>query len=100
VLPLTSILYIESINGYSYFHFQKTPQLEKVVISSYTLAHYEDTLPLDIFYRVHKTFMVNTQKIKQIKKVQNPELILSNDKIIPIGRRRLQEFLTYMKMRL
>lgn len=54
-----------------------------------TLKHWEELLPNDTFVRVHKSFIVNIQKVEKI--VGNR--IEIGDEVIPIGRHYKQDFM-------
>ncbi len=77
------ILYVESIKDYVNI---STHSGEYIV--SDTLINMEAKLPTD-FVRIHKSFIVN---LKQVMNFKPKELLLSNNKILPIGERYKNEF--------
>ena len=53
---------------------------------SKSIKHIEEILPEDNFIRIHKSYIVNLNEIKELVKQGSGEIILSNDRIIPISR--------------
>jgi DNA-binding LytR/AlgR family response regulator len=71
------ILYIESLKDYVKIH---TP--EEMYMVKYQISHLEQELPDEQFIRVHKSFIVSTEKIATI----SPRSVGIGDEKIPIGR--------------
>ncbi|MDR2499309.1 MAG: LytTR family DNA-binding domain-containing protein [Tannerellaceae bacterium] len=88
-LEFSSILYIESLKDYVLIHTEANAQ----PISSLTaLQTMEGALPSDVFVRVHRSFIVNMDKIKVI---ENNRIVFGKV-YIPISdtyRRRFTELL-------
>jgi DNA-binding LytR/AlgR family response regulator len=82
-LKLDEILFIEALKNYSRI---KTAASEHIVY--YTLSHLEDKLPVNIFKRIHKSFIVN---LNQIIKFNSSNIEIAG-KIIPIGQSYQQDF--------
>jgi len=77
-----NILYCKSDGSYTtVFMRDKTEYLV-----SKNIKHIEDLLPSDTFIRIHKSYIVNLNEIKELIKQGSGEIVLSNDKIIPISR--------------
>lgn len=77
-ITIADILYIKSDADYT-----ELITAEKKHLSSESLRHWLDTLPSDDFMRIHKSYILNTQKIQ---KVVGNLVYLSKDIKIPIGR--------------
>ena len=71
------ILFIESLKDYVKIH---TP--EEIHMVKYQISNLEQELPEEQFIRVHKSFIVSTQKIATI----SPRSVGVDDEKIPIGR--------------
>ncbi|MFP2995288.1 LytTR family DNA-binding domain-containing protein [Spongiivirga sp. MCCC 1A20706] len=71
------ILYIEAYGNYSKLYFK-----EEMILSHENISHYENLLPQSEFLRIHKSFIVAKDKIKEIE----GNTILIRDYKVPIGR--------------
>jgi DNA-binding LytR/AlgR family response regulator len=76
-LPIQKILFIEA--GADYVHIQL---IDRRITALYTMRNLEQILPKDQFTRVHKSFIVNLNKISEYK---NHELYI-NGYLIPVSR--------------
>jgi len=73
----TDILFIEAYGNYTKVFFA-----EEMILSHEKISTLEKVLPKDKFLRVHKSFLVATDKIKRI---EGNQIFLQNHKI-PIGQ--------------
>jgi DNA-binding LytR/AlgR family response regulator len=76
-LNFGEILWMEALGDYVGFHTSEKRYVVKV-----TLAYIEKRIAKKNFTRVHRSFMVNTDKIKMI----DDSSLVINDKLIPISR--------------
>ncbi|MFT4598697.1 MAG: DNA-binding LytR/AlgR family response regulator [Bacteroidia bacterium] len=76
-LKFDEILWMEALGDYVGFHTSEKRYVVKV-----TLAYIEKRIAKKNFTRVHRSFMVNTDKIKMI----DDSSLVINDKLIPISR--------------
>jgi DNA-binding LytR/AlgR family response regulator len=76
-LKFDEILWMEALGDYVGFHTSEKRYVVKV-----TLAYIEKRIEKKNFTRVHRSFMVNTDKIKMI----DDSSLVINDKLIPISR--------------
>jgi DNA-binding LytR/AlgR family response regulator len=83
------ILYIESIRDYVNI---KTADEEFIVLD--TLKSLEQQLPESSFVRIHKSFIVN---LNQIKNIGTKKIIINPEYEIPIGENYRMNFLTRIK---
>ncbi len=84
-IKIDEIVYIMSDADYTEIHLENNKHL-----SSETLRFWEQSLPTQQFSRVHKSYIVNTEKVI---KVSGNQIYLENKKIIPIGRAYKNGFL-------
>ncbi len=56
------------------------------------LHWFEENLPADVFWRTHKTHLVNRQYIKLLHTTTKPYLLLYNGETLVISRRRWSLF--------
>ncbi|GAB5565844.1 MAG: LytTR family DNA-binding domain-containing protein [Winogradskyella sp.] len=59
------------------------------------LKHFVEQLEnLSIFYKPHRSFLINLKQIKELSKRDGHYLIMSNNKTIPIAKDKRDEFMT------
>ena len=78
-----SILYIEGMGNYVTFYL-----LDKKIISYMSIQEVFNLLPEDIFYRIHKSYIVS---IKHIDVIENHRVLIRNNSI-PIGQTYRENF--------
>ncbi|MDC1352838.1 LytTR family DNA-binding domain-containing protein [Flavobacteriales bacterium] len=66
----------------------------KRIISSKTIKRYEEKVSPHIFYRVHKSFIINKHNhLKELSRQMGNFAVMTNGEHIPIARRRLTDFM-------
>jgi DNA-binding LytR/AlgR family response regulator len=90
-LELSDIIYVEALADYI-----KIITEERPIITHSTLGNVEKSLPTKYFARVHKSFIININKIKSIDSA-NSLVTLNNKTEITLGRTYKSEFLTRFK---
>lgn len=93
VLESQDILYCEANSNYTNIHLVNRPG----ILASKPLLEYETLLQDSGFVRVHKSFLVNLDHIKEYIKGEGGSLILSNGKEVEVSRRKKEELLRRMK---
>ncbi|MHA4740344.1 LytR/AlgR family response regulator transcription factor [Dyadobacter sp. MSC1_007] len=74
---LRDILYIEGLADYIKVHTK-----DKFYIASEKLGYLEEKLPLNLFARIHKSFIISLDKISSY----NADQVVLADKALPLGR--------------
>ncbi|MCH7524187.1 MAG: response regulator transcription factor [Bacteroidetes bacterium] len=87
-LEVEDILFIESDGNYSTFFLTKN---QKLVVTK-KLKEVNSMLPEHKFFRIHNSFIVNLNKIKEFLKSEGYVVMESNHKI-PVARQRKSAFL-------
>ncbi|MEQ8926559.1 MAG: response regulator [Fulvivirga sp.] len=81
-VPLTELLYVKAEGNYS---------IIKTITKSYTLRStlkdIQEKLPDKLFFRSHKSFIINLDHISAI----NSESVFINDEKLPIGREQMHQ---------
>lgn len=93
-IELQNILYIEGLKDYLKIHLQNEPQ---PITSHITMRAMEEMLPPQQFMRIHRSFIVQTSKIKVIER----NCVIFGKTIIPVTdtyKEAFQEFLKKQKM--
>jgi two-component system LytT family response regulator len=93
VLESQDILYCEANSNYTNIHLLNRPG----ILASKPLLEYETLLQDSGFVRVHKSFLVNLDHIKEYVKGEGGSVILSNGREIEVSRRKKEELLRRMK---
>ena len=96
IVDFKAIYSIEGQGNYCRICFNKAGA-DKEITTSNILAHYEDLLPRELFYRVHKSYLVNCQQIADILTGDNYTIVLKNKDKVPISRRRYPDFIRFLK---
>ncbi len=65
----------------------------KKYIVSKTLKDFEDTLPKNIFCRVHQSHIINLNYIKKYNRGKNASIVMQDDSVIEISTRKKDDFL-------
>lgn len=87
-LETDQIIYIESEGNYSTFVMTDN---QKIVVTK-KLKEVNAILPENHFFRIHNSYIVNLNKIKEFIKHDGYVVMQSNDKI-PVARQRKSDFL-------
>jgi DNA-binding LytR/AlgR family response regulator len=83
-----SIIYLESYGNYVKVHTK-----DAILLTPNTLSNFENLLPKDQFFKIHKSYIINK---KQIKYIENAQLTIVNEKQLPISKHLKKEFLEFM----
>jgi len=85
-LDVENIVYFEAMSDYVLVH---TEDKRSYIVYS-TLKQFEDKMnAYGNFYRIHRSYLINLQKIKIIENGQ----VLIGDKLLPIGNTYKEDFL-------
>lgn len=87
----TEILYIEGLKDYVRIY----TETEKPIMSLINMKSLEDKLPESMFIRVHRSFIVNKDKITTIERSR----IIFGDKYIPVSEGYKDEFQKFVNSR-
>lgn len=70
----------------------------KKCTSSMTIAKYEKVLNEDVFFRVHKSHIINTRHhLREFNRHEGNVAIMDNGESIPVARRKLSGFINKIK---
>jgi two-component system, LytTR family, response regulator len=93
VVKLEEIIYCEAERSYSIFHLVHDT---KIIVSK-SLADYDSLLSAAHFLRIHKSFLVNLQHVKEYQKGEGGIVIMTNGIQLEVSRRRKDLFMCKMK---
>ena len=93
VVKLSEIIYCEASSNYTVFHFTNRPD----IIASKPIHEYEQLLEDCGFVRIHKSFVINLEHIKEYVRGEGGVVILSNGQDLEVSRRKKELFMNRMK---
>jgi two-component system LytT family response regulator len=94
-ISVTDILYCVSESNYTLLHLANEPTFTVCK----TLGEIEEILPSSMFLRVHRSYVVNTKKIKEMIKSDGGFLVMENNAEIPVSRNKKDEIGELLKVR-
>ena len=92
VVHFNQIIRINAQSNYSIFYLEGN----KEITSSYSLKHFEAILPTELFFRTHKSHIVNLQKVLSFKSGRTGQALLSDGSKVNIAARRKSMFSNVM----
>lgn len=87
-IDLADILFVEGLKDYV-----KIATEQKTHVTKSSMKNVEDRLPADRFKRVHKSFIVNLDKVQAF---ENNHLVIGGHRI-PLGSNNREEFLEFLE---
>ncbi|MBQ8336649.1 MAG: response regulator transcription factor [Bacteroidaceae bacterium] len=92
-VPIDSIKYIESMSEYVRIFVEGKA---KPIVSLLSMKKIEESLPESSFMRVHRSYLVNLNKVKEVSKMR---IVYDGDVYIPIGEMYKEHFFEYIEKR-
>ena len=96
VVDFKDIYYIEAQGSYSRILFTKDKELKEITMSN-PLSEYEELLPAEMFFRIHRSYLINCAHIQKILNDDTNYVIMDGNSTLPISRRRYFELLEFLK---
>ncbi len=91
-IAVNDILYVEGMSEYLRIHLEG----QKPIITLMALKKMEDYLPQQQFMRIHRSYIVNLQKIQEVNKNR---VILDADTYLPISDNYKEQFNEYLNQK-
>jgi two-component system LytT family response regulator len=88
IINVADIIYCKASRSYCDIHLLSG----EIIYSSKTLREMEETLPKQIFFRTHKSYLVNTNMCKSYES-NDEQLKIITGELIPLSSRHKQEFI-------
>jgi len=86
---VNSILYCEADQNYTKIYMVNGEQ----ILVSKPIRYLEEVLPIDTFFRIHKSHLVNLNFIKSYDRTEGYQVVLDNGAKLDVATRRNQDFL-------
>jgi two-component system LytT family response regulator len=93
IVKLEEIVYCEAQRSYTIFRLANN----KTIMISKPLFDYERLLANTVFFRVHKSFLINLLHVKEYVRGEGGTVLMSNGMEIEVSRRKKELFLTKVK---
>jgi DNA-binding LytR/AlgR family response regulator len=87
-VKIGDILYVEGLGDYI-----KLYMTDKKLVTNLSMKKIENLLPPELFYRIHKSFIISLDKIESIE----GNMVQINNTKLPIGNLYRQEFMMFIK---
>lgn len=91
VVHSEEIIHLEACEGYTRIYLENGQKY----LSSKNIKKFEEHLSPNVFFRIHKSHIINIQKhLIEFSRSEGNMAIMSDGSKIPVSRRKLQEFLS------
>ena len=96
IVDFSDILFVEAQSSYSRILFNKDNAVKEITMSC-PLSDYEELLPQDHFFRIHRSYLINCRHLKKITNDNANQVIISNQFALPVSRRRYLSLIDFLK---
>ena len=84
-----NIIYLEADSNYTVIYLKG----DKKITVAKTLKEFEELLPVSIFIRIHHSYIINKKFIQRYIKGEGGQVVMSNERILDVSRRKKEEFM-------
>ncbi|MES2704948.1 MAG: LytTR family DNA-binding domain-containing protein [Bacteroidota bacterium] len=95
VVDFRDIYFLEAQSSYSKILFTRNNKVREMTMSN-PLSDYEEILPMNIFYRIHRSYLVNCSHITSVVNDES-KIVIEPDFILPVSRRRFGALIDFLK---
>ncbi len=88
IAPIEDIYHLEASGNYTYIHLR-----DSSILSSKTLKEFDSILSGSSFFRIHKSYLINMEKVVRYVQGDGGHVVIENGCEIEIARRRKDAFL-------
>lgn len=92
-LKLDDIIRLESSDNCTFFY----PVNRKRIFITKTMREYEKLFPTHQFFRTHQSHIINRKHVLKVTKEDGWQVLMSDDSLVPISRRKSADFLDWME---
>lgn len=94
LISMSEIIFCQADGKYTNFFLLNG----KKIMSSRNLGEYNSILDHDYFFRIHHSYIINIRHIAKISKKDGYFCELSNGTILPVAKRRQEDFNKFIKL--
>lgn len=95
LIPMTEIIFCKADGKYTVFVLTNGNK----IMSSRNLGEYSSILDNSYFFRIHNSYIINLRHISKILKKDGYFCELSNGAILPVAKRRQDDFNKFIKLK-
>ncbi|MBP2284798.1 two-component system LytT family response regulator [Flavobacterium sp. CG_23.5] len=95
LIRMSEIIFCKADGKYTCFHLIDG----KMIMSSRNLGEYSGILDNNYFFRIHHSYIINLRQIAKISKKDGYFCEFSNGIILPVAKRRQEEFNKFIKLK-
>ncbi|HYK44367.1 MAG TPA: LytTR family DNA-binding domain-containing protein [Parafilimonas sp.] len=88
-INISEIIYCEASGAYAHVHLCSG----KNIFTSRTLGDFESQLSSENFFRIHNSFLINLNRIKEFQRNEGSYVLMENNIKLAVSQRRRKDFL-------
>jgi two-component system LytT family response regulator len=88
-VKFNSIVFLEAQNNYTKINLVNGTS----IIASKTLKHFDELLPPQLYFRIHKSYLINLNFVKRYYKIDDYLIELATGEKLPLSYRKKNEFI-------
>lgn len=93
LIDYKDIIWLEASDNYTNIYMKNS----KKIIASKTLKEFEAILPANVFFRIHRSSLINIDYIKEYSNAEGGTIIMADGTSIQVSKARSQEFTEFLK---
>lgn len=95
IVNQSDIIYCEACRNYTIFNMIDGQE----IVVSRSLGYYEEKLTTKLFIRIHQSYLISWEHLRKFVKHEGGGVVMSNNKELPVSRRRRDLFLKEIEQR-
>jgi two-component system LytT family response regulator len=95
LIDYKDIIWLEASDNYTNIFLNNA----KKIVASKTLKEFESILPTNVFFRIHRSSLINIDFIKEYSNAEGGTIIMADGTSIQVSKARSQEFAEFLKTR-
>ncbi len=95
LIDYKDIIWLEASDNYTNIFLNNN----KKIVASKTLKEFEAILPTTVFFRIHRSSLINIDFIKEYSNAEGGTIIMADATSIQVSKARSQEFAEFLKTR-
>lgn len=95
LIDYKDIVWLEASDNYTNLYLNTG----KKIVASKTLKEFEAILPTNVFFRIHRSSLINIDFIKEYSNAEGGTIIMSDGTNIQVSKARSQEFADFIRTR-
>ena len=88
-INIADIFYCEASGAYTNIHFEG----DRNILTSRTLGDFESQLGKQNFFRIHHSFLINLNRVKEFQRYEGAYVLMENNIKLAVSQRKRKDFL-------